>query len=58
MVVKAWKYAQATSRSSASWMGCTKEGQADIKDIEAYFEQRDTGVKTSLRCPTIPGIEK
>jgi len=24
IAVKAWKYAQATSRSSASWMGCTK----------------------------------
>ncbi len=46
-VVKVWKYTQATSRSSASWMGCTKEVQADIKDIEAYFGQRDTGVKTS-----------
>jgi hypothetical protein len=24
ITVKAWKYATATSRSSASWMGCTK----------------------------------
>jgi hypothetical protein len=37
IVVKAWKYAQATSRLSASWIGCTKEGQADLKDIEPYF---------------------
>jgi hypothetical protein len=48
IVVKAWKYAQATSHSSASWMGCTKEGQADIKDIEADTGQMDTGVEILL----------
>jgi len=58
IVVKAWKYAQATSRSSASWMGCTKEGQADLKDMEAISDREIPVSKTCCRCPTISWREQ